>query len=88
MSVCNTSINHAHGSQAIREPYKNWAEGHIEKIRGILNASRTAHTDAVKQRIDSVEQMKDVVAITEGLFAISKVCPTTRFLPHVAKKTS
>ena len=59
--------------QVIREPYKNWAEGHIEKIRGILNVSRTAHTDAVKQRIDSVEQMKDIVSITEGLFAISKV---------------
>lgn len=57
----------------MREPYKNWAEGHIDKIRGILNSSRTAHTDAVKQRIDAVEQMKDVVSITEGLFAISKV---------------
>ncbi len=65
----------------IREPYKEWAEGHINKIKNVLNASRTEHTEAVKERISSVEQMKDVVAITEGLFAISKVCP-----PHLTSK--
>ncbi|TDL26642.1 ATP synthase [Rickenella mellea] len=59
-------------AKVIREPYKEWAEGHINKIKNVLNASRTEHTEAVKERISSVEQMKDVVAITEGLFAISK----------------
>ncbi|KAI5123215.1 hypothetical protein M0805_003980 [Coniferiporia weirii] len=58
--------------KSIREPYKNWAEGHIGKIRGILNGARAEHTEAVKERIQSVEQMKDVVAITEGLFTLSK----------------
>jgi hypothetical protein len=56
----------------MKEPYKNWAEGHIEKVRGVLNAARSEHTQAVKERIGSVEQMKDVVSITEGLFALSK----------------
>ncbi|THH08869.1 hypothetical protein EW145_g2429 [Phellinidium pouzarii] len=58
--------------KSIREPYNNWAEGHISKIRGILNGARAEHTEAVKGRIQSVEEMKDVVAITEGLFALSK----------------
>lgn len=56
----------------MREPYKNWAEGHINRIRDTLNGARTRHTEAVKERIDSVAQMKDVVSITEGLFALSK----------------
>jgi len=59
-------------AKTIREPYKNWAEGHIEKISGILNGARASHSEAVKERISSVEQMKDVVSITEGLFSLSK----------------
>jgi hypothetical protein len=31
------------------------------------------HTQAVKDRIDSVGQLRDVVDITKGLFALSKV---------------
>ncbi|KAI0794710.1 ATP synthase [Fomes fomentarius] len=58
--------------KAVKEPYRDWAEGHIKRVRDILNASRTEHTQVVKDRIQSVEQMKDVVSITEGLFALSK----------------
>ena len=64
---------HRHRLQVIREPYSQWAEGHINRIKGILNSSRAEHTDAVKERITSVSQMKDVSSITEGLFALSKV---------------
>jgi F-type H+-transporting ATPase subunit b len=39
----------------------------------VLDGARTEHTQAVKDRIDSVAQMKDVVSLTEGLFAVSKV---------------
>ena len=53
-------------------PYREWAEGQVQKVKDILNASRTEHTQAVKDRIASVEQMKDVVSVTESLFAISK----------------
>jgi len=56
----------------IREPYCQWAEGHISRIRNVLNDARAEHTGVVKQRIDSVGQMKDVVSITQGLFALSK----------------
>ena len=57
----------------MKEPYKAWAEGHIEKIRSVLYSARAEHTEAVKVRITAVEQMKDVVSLTEGLFALSKV---------------
>lgn len=57
----------------MKEPYKDWAETNINKIRNILDKSRAEHTQAVKDRINSVEQMKDVVSLTQGLFAISKV---------------
>lgn len=46
-----------------------------QRIKGILNESRSAHTQAVQSRIDSVGEMKDVVGITEQLFALSKVGP-------------
>lgn len=38
-----------------------------------MESSRAEHTQAVKDRINSVEQMKDVVSLTKGLFALSKV---------------
>ena len=56
----------------MKEPYKAWAEGHINRIKSILNSSRAEHTNAVKERIANVEKMKDVVSVTEGLFALSK----------------
>lgn len=59
--------------QVIRLPYKEWAENHIARIKGVLDGARAEHTQAVKDRIDEVGQMKDVVSLTEGLFAISKV---------------
>jgi hypothetical protein len=57
----------------MKEPYRDWAESQIAKVKGVLAASRAEHTQAVKERINSVEKMKDVVSITEGLFALSKV---------------
>lgn len=58
----------------MQEPYSSWAQGHVDRIKNVLNQARADHTGAVKERIDSVGQMKDVVSITEGLFALSKVC--------------
>lgn len=56
-----------------REPYKQWADGQIAKLKDILDKSRSNHTQSVKDRITSVEQMKDVVSLTESLFKLSKV---------------
>lgn len=37
-----------------------------------MNASRSAHTEAVQSRIDSVTELKDVESITTQLFDLSK----------------
>jgi len=58
--------------KSVREPYRDWAEAQIQRIKSVLDGSRSEHTQAVKDRIKSVEQMKDVVSITEGLFSLSK----------------
>ncbi|KAH8893782.1 hypothetical protein GQ53DRAFT_821681 [Thozetella sp. PMI_491] len=52
--------------------YKEWAEGQNEKIKNILNAARADHTQAVKNRIEDVQQMSGVIDITKGLFEVSK----------------
>ncbi|KZT20977.1 hypothetical protein NEOLEDRAFT_1182055 [Neolentinus lepideus HHB14362 ss-1] len=59
-------------AKSIGGPYREWAEGHIARVRTILEGARAEHTQAVKDRISSVERMKDVVSITEGLFELSK----------------
>ena len=53
--------------------YKEWAEGQTNKIKGILNAARADHTEAVKSRIENVQQLGSVVEITKTLFEVSKV---------------
>jgi hypothetical protein len=53
--------------------YKEWADGQVNKIKGILNAARADHTEAVKTRIESVQQLGGVVDITKTLFEVSKV---------------
>lgn len=54
--------------------YKEWADGQVNKIKGILNAARADHTEAVKSRIESVQQLGSVVDVTKTLFEVSKVC--------------
>ncbi|KAI8352318.1 hypothetical protein B0O80DRAFT_454269 [Mortierella sp. GBAus27b] len=55
-----------------REPFNEWADGHISKIRAILQRARVDHKSAVENRIDQVGQMKDVVEVTKALYALSK----------------
>ena len=69
----------------IREPYSQWADGHINRIKKILNDARAEHTGVVKDRISSVGQMKDVVSITQALFALSKV---SSYLVYTSKNPS
>ena len=54
--------------------YKDWADGQVNKIKGILNTAREDHTTAVKQRIDNVKQLGSVIDVTKQLFDVSKVC--------------
>ena len=54
--------------------YKEWAQGQVNKIKGILNAAREDHTSAVKARIDNVQELGSVIDVTKQLFEVSKVC--------------
>ena len=57
--------------------WSSYAEQQCEKITGILNAARADHTTAVKQRIESVQDLGGVIDITKTLFEVSKVRYTT-----------
>lgn len=52
--------------------YKEWAQATADKYAGILNAARQNHTDAVKARINNVQDLSGVIDITKDLFAVSK----------------
>ncbi|KAK4950574.1 atp4 subunit B of the stator stalk of mitochondrial F1F0 ATP synthase [Elasticomyces elasticus] len=52
--------------------YSEWAQGQVNKMKGILNAAREDHTKAVKSRIDSVKDLGGVIDITKNLFEVSK----------------
>merc|ERR1711964_966389 len=41
-------------------------------ISGILNEARSGHTQAIQTRIDSVNEKKDVVDVTKGLYDLAK----------------
>ncbi|KAF8631325.1 hypothetical protein AX15_002465 [Amanita polypyramis BW_CC] len=67
-----TAIVFTYLAKVLREPYGQWAEGHISRIKDALAGARNEHTQAVKNRIDSVAQMKDVSSLTQALFSLSK----------------
>ena len=48
------------------------AELTIQRIKGILNSARAEHTSTVSSRIESVQQLKEVVPLTEQLYAVAK----------------
>lgn len=52
--------------------YREWAEGYITNVKSILDKARDEHVVAVKDRIETVEQLKDVVSVTKDLFSVSK----------------
>ena len=53
--------------------YKEWAQGQVDKIGGILNQAKEGHVRAVKERIGSVKKMGGVVEVTRDLFDVSRV---------------
>ncbi|KAF9975708.1 atp4 subunit B of the stator stalk of mitochondrial F1F0 ATP synthase [Actinomortierella ambigua] len=58
--------------KSARQPFNEWADGHISKIRNVLEKARADHKLAVSDRIEKVGQMKDVVDVTKALYALSK----------------
>lgn len=59
-------------SKTVAPAYKDWAESYISNVKAVLNQARDTHTLAVKERIENVSQVKDVVGITQSLFEVSK----------------
>lgn len=59
-------------ARSIGAPYTGWANGHIERIKSILNSARAEHQTTVSSRIESVQQLKEVVPLTEQLYAVAK----------------
>lgn len=59
-------------STCVRTATRLRAEAGAQKVRGTLNAAREEHTNAVRTRIDSMGDMKDVVDTTKALFEVSK----------------
>lgn len=59
-------------SKVVAPLYKDWADERIKSVTEILNSSRVKHVDAVKERIASVSELKDVVDTTKVLFEVSK----------------
>jgi len=55
-----------------REPWNQYADGVINKIKSVLDSAKEEHTQAVKSRIDDVSGMQDVVSLTRSLFDLSK----------------
>ena len=53
--------------------WSSYAQSQVDKISGILNAARADHTAAVKQRIESVQDLSGVIDVTKTLFEVSKV---------------
>ncbi|MCJ1479281.1 atp4 subunit B of the stator stalk of mitochondrial F1F0 ATP synthase [Lambiella insularis] len=56
--------------------YREWADGQVAKMKGILNAAREDHTSAVKSRIENVKQLGSVIDVTKQLFEVSKETAT------------
>ncbi|KAH7124062.1 hypothetical protein B0J11DRAFT_530599 [Dendryphion nanum] len=52
--------------------WSSYAQQQVDKVAGILNAARADHTTAVKQRIESVQELGGVIDITKILFEVSK----------------
>jgi F-type H+-transporting ATPase subunit b len=53
--------------------YVSWADSQRKKMGDLLNAARENHTESVKERIGTVNELSGVVNVTKNLFEVSKV---------------
>ncbi|ORX94898.1 hypothetical protein K493DRAFT_324721 [Basidiobolus meristosporus CBS 931.73] len=56
----------------MKQPYNEWAEGHINRVRDILVQAREDHKVSVNERVNEVNQLQDIVDVTKNLFVMSK----------------
>ncbi|CAG8533778.1 25972_t:CDS:2 [Dentiscutata erythropus] len=58
--------------RVLRKPFNDWAEGQKTHVNSILEKAQDDHKTAVKERINSIGQIGDIVDITQALFSMSK----------------
>ncbi|ODV87981.1 hypothetical protein CANARDRAFT_5287 [[Candida] arabinofermentans NRRL YB-2248] len=59
-------------SKLLAPMYGDMAKARTESVINILNEARQGHVQAVKDRINQVANLKDVVSTTKALFELSK----------------
>ncbi|AEY96733.1 FAEL251Cp [Eremothecium gossypii FDAG1] len=59
-------------AKLVAPAYKEYADKRMQHVSGILNSSRNKHVAAVKERIESVSELKNVTETTKVLFEVSK----------------
>ncbi|GMM29226.1 F1F0 ATP synthase subunit 4 [Martiniozyma asiatica (nom. inval.)] len=59
-------------AKVIAPMYGEFAKERTDFVTKLLNDARAGHVNAVKERIDQVGSLKDVVSTTKALFEISK----------------
>ncbi|KAG8530872.1 uncharacterized protein KY384_004229 [Bacidia gigantensis] len=52
--------------------YVEWAQAHIDKVKGILYQAKQNHRDAISDRAKNVQELGGVIDITKALFEVSK----------------
>jgi len=58
--------------RSLKQPYVEWADEEIRKVKNVLVKAREDHKKAITDRIESASKLRDIVDVTKGLFALSK----------------
>ncbi|CAG8499702.1 22178_t:CDS:10 [Cetraspora pellucida] len=58
--------------RVLRQPFNDWVETQKNRVNSILDQAQEDHKHAVKERINTIGQLSDIVDITKALFAMSK----------------
>jgi len=56
----------------LKQPYVEWADEEINKVKNVLIKAREDHKKAITDRIESANKLRDIVDVTKGLFVLSK----------------
>jgi len=58
--------------RGLKKPFSEWAAEENERVNGVLRQAQADHKVAVRDRIETVGQLGDIVDVTKALFAMSK----------------
>jgi len=58
--------------RVLRKPFNEWFEEQQKRVNSVLDQAQEDHKTAVKDRINNIGQVGDIVDITKALFEMSK----------------